>query len=193
MSFHRGVYRFHVAPGREDRLKEALDENMIMIGWSEAEGLLDCGISNQERKNIIHDTYYFDELDQRKAGHAAGCMKRFICEMDIDDYVLVSVLGHRYFYTAKVIPFDEEESDTFVGDDKVRYYFNKVKEGTAYRRKVSWAKKVKDGIPWKLSHKELAKNIRQKFYIETTILDISDHIDEIKKVIQKHHLIFDEK
>ena len=41
MNENKGAYRLHIAPSHIDRVPEALEKKELIIGWSEAKGLLD--------------------------------------------------------------------------------------------------------------------------------------------------------
>lgn len=117
------AFVLRISPGRSDRVPEALEGNQIIIGWAEAEGLLNEDLSWEEFRTIVSSTYYANEDNLRKAGSAAGHMWRFIREMNIGDLVVVPYGSE--FYVAQV-------SGPAIYDE------SKVEDDTAYRRKVNW-------------------------------------------------------
>lgn len=117
------AFVLRIKPMGEDRVPEALEDNDLIIGWSQAEGLLDESLSRREFREIIHQTYHADEDSYRRSGSDAGNMWRFIREMDTDDLVVVPH-GNK-FYVGRV-------------DGPARYEPDKVPADTAYRRDVEW-------------------------------------------------------
>ncbi len=89
MSSKQRAFILRIAPKGKDRLDEALRANELIIGLSEARGLLEESLSWVEFRQIIHDAYYSKDSDYRKSGLAAGSMWRFIREMQISDFVVV--------------------------------------------------------------------------------------------------------
>ena len=115
---------------RENLIDEALKSGHLIIGWAEAEGLLD---SNEWEgfREIIHGKYYSGAANKRRAGSAAGNMWKFIHDMKEDDLVVVPHGSE--FYVGKVAgPAFWDKS--------------KVDEDTAYRRPVEW-QNGKNAIP----------------------------------------------
>ena len=117
------AFVLRVSPGRIDRVPEALAGNQIIIGWAEAKGLLNEGLSWEEFRAIVGRTYYAKEDNLRRAGSAAGHMWRFIREMNIGDLVVVPYGSE--FYVAEV-------------SGPATYDESKVEDDTAYRRNVNW-------------------------------------------------------
>lgn len=104
-------------------MPEALTSNQIIIGWANADDLLNDKLSWEEFREIISRTYYSMKENMRKAGAAAGHMWRFIREMEVGDFVVVPYGAE--FYIAKII-------------GPPIYDKSKVNEDTAYRRNVEW-------------------------------------------------------
>src|SRR5436190_20735723 len=66
----------------------SLPKNVIVNGWSKAEGLI--GEQDYSRfREILRKTYYSKEESLRKAGYGASTMWRFLNEMKVDDWVVV--------------------------------------------------------------------------------------------------------
>lgn len=77
------AFVLRIAPSGNDRLPEAVKSNQIVIGWSEAEGLLKPSLTKSQFRDIIHKMYYPDDPNLRKAGAAAGHMGRFVREFRV--------------------------------------------------------------------------------------------------------------
>jgi hypothetical protein len=72
------AYVLRIAPSGGDRVPEALATDQIIIGWANAEGLLNASLSWEEFREIIRAEYYSEDANLRGAGAAAGHMWRFI-------------------------------------------------------------------------------------------------------------------
>ncbi len=75
---------------------EALSANQIIIGWAEAQGLLDPSLTWDQFREIVRKEFFTGEPTLRKAGAAAGHMWRFIREMTPHDLVVVPY-GNEFF------------------------------------------------------------------------------------------------
>jgi predicted Mrr-cat superfamily restriction endonuclease len=158
------AYVLRIAPGRNDKVPEALRENEIIIGWSKARGLLDPALDWDQFREIVRATYYIDRPNLRRAGAAAGHLWRFIREMDVADRVVVPY--GRDFYVAEVI-------------GPARYCESKVEEDTAHRRKVTWLND-KRPIPRILAQSALVS--RMKTY--GTCADATDLYGQINDCLE---------
>jgi predicted Mrr-cat superfamily restriction endonuclease len=78
-----------------------LTANQVIIGWAQAEGLLNDSLSREQFREILRKQYYSDETNNRRAGAAAGHMWRFIREMKPQDRIVVP--RGPDFYVAEVI------------------------------------------------------------------------------------------
>lgn len=125
------AFILHIKPKNIDRVQEALDNDQIIIGWSEASGLLDRDATLHDYRRIINAAHYPDETSLLKAGRASFAMWRFIREMSTGDLVVVPHRGNT-FYVARVT-------------GNPIYQASKVPDGTAYRRPVEWLNNKK---PW---------------------------------------------
>ena len=150
-----------IAPSGIPRVEEALQSNTLIIGWAEAEGLLNDALEWDEFREIVGGGG--EDLDLRKAGRAAGNMWRFIREMNIDDLVVVPY-GPK-FYVGKV------SGPAFYDDTK-------VKEDTAYRRPVVWLNN-KQCIPRSIAKSALLS--RMKAY--NTCVGATDLVDQIEECL----------
>lgn len=89
-----------IAPGGEDKVPEALKSGQLIIGWAEADGLLNASLTWEGFREIVRRAYYADNPTLRKAGTAAGHLWRFIREMKPGDLVVVPCGGD--FFVAEV-------------------------------------------------------------------------------------------
>ncbi len=119
----RRAFVLRVAPSGIDRVTEALNINRLLIGWSEAEGLLETDISWDAFRSRLREAYYMRDASQRRAGGAAGNMWRFIREMELGDYVVVP--HGPQFYVGLV-----SGPPIYLAEQKVT--------DTAYQRPVDW-------------------------------------------------------
>lgn len=72
--------------GTVDHVGDALVADRITIGWSHVRGLIDLQDYHQVREAVRTAS---DGMDNRRAGHAAGNLWRFLHEMKPDDRVIV--------------------------------------------------------------------------------------------------------
>lgn len=158
------VLRMNIHGGdNSDLVAEALDQNQLIIGWSEAEGLLDEQLSWEAFREIISKTYYRDEENLRKAGSAGGNLWRFIREMKEGDLIVVPY-GPK-FYVAKV-------------SGPATYDPLKIDEDTAYRRNVDW---LNDKQPILRALAKSALTSRMK--TQGTSVRASDLLTQIKECV----------
>lgn len=108
------AFMLRVKPSRIDRLPEALDNDQIIIGWAEAEELLNESLSQKEFKDVFRKRY---------PGQTSNHMWCFIREMNIGDLVIVP--SNPVFYVARIL-------------GPVTYDKLRIEDDTAYRRKVEW-------------------------------------------------------
>ncbi|MDX9859221.1 MAG: restriction endonuclease [candidate division Zixibacteria bacterium] len=125
------AFVLRIAPGGVDLVQKALSSDQIVIGWTEAEGLLDESLDWESFREIVRRAYYANEDNLRLAGGAAGHLWRFIREMNIGDLVVVPYGSD--FYVARVE--GPAKRETF-SDGEYR----------AYRRQVTWLNN-KEPIP----------------------------------------------
>lgn len=115
---------------RDDALSKALESNDLIIGWSKADGLTNPDLDWNEFREIVHQEYYSDHDNYRKAGASAGNLWRFIREMKEGDLVVVP--DGSEFYVAEV-----------TGDE--RYEPERIEEDTAHRRSVRKSGLLREG------------------------------------------------
>ncbi|MDD9820098.1 MAG: restriction endonuclease [Nitrospira sp.] len=148
---------------RNEWIREALDSNVIIIGWSDAEGLIGNEDNWEVFRNIVKQSHYSKDSDFRRAGQAAGHLRRFI-KMHEGDLVVVPRGGG--FYIAKV-------------SGPARYERSKAPEDTAYRRDVEWLNGKK---PILRTIARSALQLRMK--TQGTTADASDLLPEIKACLK---------
>lgn len=158
------AFVLRVAPGGKDMLPEALSQNVLIIGWAEAEGLLDVKLSWSDFRKIISTVYYNKEETLRKAGTASGHMWRFIREMKTGDIVVVPHGSN--FYIAKVT------GDAF-------YDKSKVDADSAYRREVLWLNNAKP-IQRRIAKSALISRMK----IQGTCAYATDLISDINECLE---------
>jgi predicted Mrr-cat superfamily restriction endonuclease len=158
------AFVLRISPSGVDRVDVALGDNQIIIGWSEAKGLLDDNLTWEQFRKIIQDCYYSGEKDLRRAGSAGGNMWRFIREMKKEDLVVVPHGDE--FYIAEV-------------DGPATYDPSKVDDDTAYRRPVKW---LNDKKPIKRQFAKAALISRMKTYLTSSYA--TDLLEEIKECLK---------
>ena len=158
------AFVLRIAPSFKDAMDEALKNNEIIIGWAEAEGLLDRQLEWYAFREIIHQKYHSEEQKYYGSGNAAGHMWRFIREMKEGDLV-VAPHGDGFFVgqiTGEAI-YDKAR----VADDR------------AYRRPVTW---LNPETPILRRFARAALQSRMKTY--GTCANATDLINEITEVLR---------
>lgn len=154
-------------PGKVDRISETLNENEIIIGWSNTEDkLLSNDLLREEFKVIIRSAYSDKYKDNPQSlGYATGCMWRFINEIEKGDLVVIP--ANKSFYVCKVL------------EDDVLYDSSKIDEDTAIRRKVKF---LNSGITISKKYADAALKSRLKY--RGTIVNATDILDSIETAIK---------
>ena len=155
------AFVLRISPSGIDRFPEALENNVLIIGWSGAPGLLNGNLNWEQFRQIIYDAFHAGDDNMRAAGRAAGHMWRFIREMNEGDLVVVPYGPE--FFVASVI-----EDDAFYDDDR-------IDDDTAFRRRVVWLNEGR-GIPRSTARAALVS--RMKTY--GTSAYASDLVEEIQ-------------
>ena len=145
-------------------IEKMLNENEIMIGWSKAEGLLDESLTKKEFREIIHKQYFPFEDQKRRAGQVAGDLWRFIREMNLEHFVLVST--EEGFYIGRVA-------------GKATYDEMKIFNDTAFRRKVNWLNK-KTPFPLERTPDDLLKRMKTI----QSVIEATDLYEEISFMVR---------
>lgn len=160
---NQAAFILRIAPGGKDKMLEALGADQIIIGWAEAEGLLDPTLTWEEFREIVRAAYYRDEPTLRKAGAAAGHMWRFIRAMKAGDLVVVPYGAE--FFVAEII-------------GQATYDSPNVEADSAYRRLVRWLNEKKS-IPRQLARAAFLSRMK----IQGTSADATDLFSEIKECL----------
>jgi predicted Mrr-cat superfamily restriction endonuclease len=160
----QNAFVLRVSPSERDRVPEALASDQIIIGWSQAEGLLSSELSWEEFRDIVRSAYYANEPNLRKAGAAGGHLWRFIRDMNSGSLVVVPYWSD--FYVAEV-------------QGPATYDVSKVGDDTAYRRAVKWLN-AKNPIPRQLAKSALLSRMK----IQGTCANATDLIDDIKECLE---------
>lgn len=144
-----------------DRVADALKNDQLLIGWSEAEGLLNPDLAWDSFRSRLHKAYYAEDTSQRRAGAAAGNMWRFIRGMQINDYV--------------VVPHGSEFYVAIVTGPAV-YLPAERSEDTAYRRPVTW-QNGKKPFPRRAARAALQSRMKT----QGTCVDATDLFHEVEE------------
>lgn len=159
-----GGFVLRIAPGGIDRVERALECNELLIGWSEAGGLLDEKLDWWGFREIIHQTYHASEANYQKSGRGAGNMWRFIRKMDTGDLVVVP--HGPAFYVGEVT-------------GPAIYAREAIGEDTAYRRPVRW---LNGRRPIPRRHARAALVARMKVLM--TCAAAADLVDDIRDALR---------
>jgi predicted Mrr-cat superfamily restriction endonuclease len=161
----RQAFVLRISPSGHDRTEEAMAKNQLIIGWSGLSQLLDPALAWAEFRQIVHDAYYEEEQDMRRAGNAAGHLWRFIRDMRDDDLVVVP-LGQEFLVGRVTGPAVHDDS--------------RVDDDAAFRRPVEWLNSKR---PIKRSQARAALQSRMKS--QGTSASASDIIDEITECLER--------
>jgi len=158
------AFVLRIAPGGKDIVSQALEDNDLIIGWAEAKGLLDDGLSWQAFRKIVHDQYYSEDKNHRRSGIATGHLWLFIREMSPGDIVVVP-----------------HGSEFYVGEvtGPARYEADKIPSDTAYRRSVKWLYS-RQPIPRRFARAALQSRMK----IQGACADATDLLEEILNALE---------
>ncbi len=154
------VMRMRTSGG--DAVDVGVEQGLLLMGWSSAEGLLDCS-DYWELRDIVSREYYADEATLHRAGAAAGQLWNFIVEMKRGDLVVVPHGGS--FYVAQVEGDAAWEPGSEPGD-------------TAHRRRAKW---LNEAQPIPRSYARSALWSRMK--AQRTLTGASDLVEEIQEAL----------
>jgi predicted Mrr-cat superfamily restriction endonuclease len=158
------AFVLRIAPSGIDRLDEALAADQIIIGWSDAKGLLEPGLSWEQFREIVRTRYHAEDSTLRKAGAAAGHISRFIREMQVSD--LVAVPYGSEFYVAQI-------------EGVATHDPAKINDDTAYRRRVVWLN-AKRPMSRSIARSALISRLKS----QGTCTYATDLLPEIKECLQ---------
>lgn len=148
---------------RDNLINEGLENDEIIIGWSEAKGLIDESLEWYDFREILYKTYSKKGDSYRASGSWAGSLWRFIRDMQPGDLVVVP-WGNE-FYVAEVV-------------GKARYEDGFVDSDTAHRRIVKWLNDKKP-VPRKYARAALQSRMKAR----QTCVDAGDLLEEINEAI----------
>jgi predicted Mrr-cat superfamily restriction endonuclease len=175
MASEQQAFVLRIAPSGIDRVALALRENVAIIGWCAPE-LMDASLDWRAFREIVRARFYAKDDTLHRAGAAAGHMWRFIRDMKVGD-LLVTPHGAG-FYVGRIA-------------GPAIHLPEKVKEDTAYRRKVEW---LNGKLPILRETARAALQSRAK--IQGTSADATDLLSEIMECLgnaeRKEHRTFDE-
>ena len=134
--------------------------NELILGWSEAQGLLNPALSWETFRRIVGDTY---ALNLRRAGVQAQSLWIFITQMRRGDLVIVPHGGQ--FYLAEV-------------DGEAYYIPPKVSEDRAYRRPVKWLNNYQPFL-----RKDASPQLRKALRAWQTCTRCDHLLPEVKKLV----------
>lgn len=161
---NQSAFVLRIAPGGIDKVPEALQSGELIIGWAEADGLLDSSLSWEGFRDIIRQVYFADQPDLRRAGAAAGHLWRFIREMKSGDLIVVPY--GREFFVAEV-------------SGPATYDKTKINDDSAYRRAALWLNSGKP-IARQLARSALVSRMKT----QGTCANATDLLDEIKECLR---------
>jgi predicted Mrr-cat superfamily restriction endonuclease len=156
----QSAFVFRIAPSGNDRVPEALERDQLIIGWANAQGLLDETLEWEAFREIVYGVYHAGEANYRRAGAAAGHIWRFVRGMQPGDLVVVPYWAD--FYVAEIIGV-------------ATYDPALAPEDSSYRRKVRWLNGKKP-IPRRLATSALISRMK----IQGTSADALDLLEAIK-------------
>jgi len=162
MASERQAFVLRIAPNGIDRVALALGENVAIIGWC-APALMDPSLDWKAFREIVRTKFYSKDDNLRRAGAAAGHMWRFIREMKVGD-LLVTPHGSG-FYVGRIA-------------GPAFHLPEKVKEDTAYRRRVEWLN-GKRPIPRETARAALQSRTK----VQGTSADATDLLSEIMECL----------
>ena len=158
----RQAWIVRMTTGGGDTVDTGVRDNLLLLGWSAAEGLLACD-DYWAFRDIVHEAHYKGDTNYRRSGHAAKQLWKFLKVMKPGDLV---VAPHgRSFYVGEI-------------DDGPPIYDASGGQDTPHRRPVRWLSRAA-AIPRTTARAELIS--RMKSY--HTVTTATDLIDEIKEAV----------
>lgn len=111
--------------GGGDVVGIGVEQGLLLLGWSDAEGLLSCD-DYWDFREIVHGVYYTEDSDYRRSGQAASQLWNFIHEMNPRDLIVVP--RGSSFYVGEII-------------GPASYDHKAGPPDTSHRRPVNWLNK----------------------------------------------------
>jgi hypothetical protein len=149
------------------RVKDGLNSNEIMIGWSLAKGLEKPNTTRSQVKSAIALAYPNDTAKQ--LGSSTGMVWRFVGEMKVGDLV--------------VVPDGSQTYVALVLSD-VRYVPEGASTDSIYRRSVKW---LNDGMA--VPRRILPTTIQPKLGVQSTIIRIDDAMPDLLRFLNENGMI----
>lgn len=154
------VVRMHTAGG--DVVDAGIASGAILLGWSDARGLIDCD-DYWEFREIVHGVYHAEDSDYRRSGQAASQLWSFIHEMKEGDLVVVP--HGPAFYVGEV---SGPAAHVDVADPP----------DTSHRRPVRWLNNA-EPLPRQYARSALISRMRS----QKTVTKAADLVDEIREAL----------
>ena len=164
MAITKSAWVLRVLPGRIDRLKECLETNVIVMGWADGGDL--TGLDSHQLRDCLHEVFYKDDTNKRRAGAAAGNILRFTRDMEVGDYVLVPVPYG--FHVAEIT-------------GEARFHEEHVETDTALRRDVKWLTDPSKPI----KRDQASSRLNSRLKIRGTSASASDLAEEIRRLLKE--------
>jgi len=161
----RSAYILRIKPRGVDRLREALESNEIILGWSHLPDLLNDNLTFEQYREVVKKKDFPSDTTYRRAGAVAGHLWRFVREMKPGDYVVVPHQAGQ-FYVAEV-------------SDKAYHDPGRAKDDTSYRRPVRWLNGKKA-----LSRASARAALQSRMHIRQTSAYAGDLTTDIELVLQ---------
>ncbi len=153
------AFVLRLSPGYVDRMEEALNNNVLMVGWAEIPPEAAFNFDWYDLREEIRKTYRPDDTNYYKAGRATGNLWRFLREMKQGDWVVVPYGDG--FYVAEIAGeafFDE----------------TKIEDDSAYRMPVKWLNEKKP-----ISRKQAKASLQSRMKCYHTCAYAEDIVEEI--------------
>ncbi|KRD74471.1 HNH endonuclease [Lysobacter sp. Root983] len=120
----RSVYVLRIKPEFTDLVPQALQDDVLFIGWGEVPQLLTPTNTREDFRDALSAQYYPDAKTLNKAGAAAGNLWRFLRELPVGGVVLVP--HRKKFYVAQVAsePVHRPDFHGFAGFERAARWLN---------------------------------------------------------------------
>ncbi len=162
------AFILNIKPGGKDMVPEALESDVIIIGWGKSKGLLKSSLTRTDVRRILREDHYSNETTFRKAGAAAHTVWPFLREMVPGDVVVVP--HKKQFYVGVV---SSQPDYKFVGGSSTRYY----------QRQVRW---LNDRKPFLRA--DAPKALGLQMMKRPTLSSATDVLGEIRAFLAAHSL-----
>lgn len=156
------AFVLRITPSEIDRVKEALDTNQLIIGWSE----VDLTAPNLTWNDFINKLKkaYGPEVSNRQAGSWTGSLTRFIQSMKEGDLVLVP--HGSQFYVAKV-------------KGPCTYDHGRITDDTAHQRMCNW---LNDKMP--IDRIAASSALQWRLKARQTCVDATDLVSHVEILLE---------